>query len=244
MLDPRELREVAERFGVAEDQVRRDHLVSHVLAAVSRLAPAAVFFGGTALARTHLPAGRLSEDVDLYAARRRDVARALTTGIPSALRREFPRLAWDPAPEDVADNGTALLLAERVPPVRLQVLDGTGYALWPTERRSVDTRYADVPAATLTVPTRASFVGMKLWAWGDRRAARDLYDLWSLATIGAVDADAVAAYEAAVGYRPPLSVFDRVPDAEEWRTALAHQTAVLPDVAGAVAAVRAALTAV
>lgn len=244
MLDPRELREVAERFGVAEDQVRRDHLVSHVLAAIARLAPDAVFFGGTALARTHLPNGRLSEDIDLYAMRRRDVVRALTTGVPEVLRRDFPRLAWDPSPDDVAENGTALLVAERVPPVRVQVLDGAGYALWGTERRPVDVRYSDVPAATLTVPTRASFAGMKLWAWGDRRAARDLYDLWSLATIGAIGAEAVAAYEAAVGYRPPLSSFDRVPDAAEWRTALAHQTAVLPDVGQAVATVRAALAAV
>lgn len=243
MLDPRELREVAERFEVTEDQVRRDHLVSHVLAAVARLATDAVFFGGTALARTHLPAGRLSEDVDLYAAQRRDVARTLTTGLPATLRREFPRLVWDPAPDDVAENGTALLVAERVPPVRLQVLDGRGYALWRTERRSVDVRYSDVPDATLTVPTRASFVGMKLWAWGDRRAARDLYDLWALATIGAVDAEAMAAYEAAVGYRPPQSLFDRVPDPAEWRTALVHQTAVLPDVTEAVAAVRDALAA-
>jgi hypothetical protein len=240
VLDRRELRDAAESFGVAEEQVRRDHLVSHVLAAVARLVPDVVFFGGTALARTHLTAGRLSEDVDLYAARRGDVARALTAGIPAALRREFPRLAWDPAPDDVGESGTALLVAERVPPVRLQVLDGAGYALWGTERRFVDMRYSDVPEATLTVPTRASFVGMKLWAWGDRRAARDLYDLWSLASIGALDADAVAAYEVAVGYRPPLSLFDRVPDAAEWRTSLAHQTAVLPPADEAVAAVRAA----
>lgn len=36
MLDPGEAREVAGRFGVALAQVRRDHLVSHLLAALSR----------------------------------------------------------------------------------------------------------------------------------------------------------------------------------------------------------------
>lgn len=35
MLDPRELQEIAARFGVDESQVRRDHLISHLLAALS-----------------------------------------------------------------------------------------------------------------------------------------------------------------------------------------------------------------
>lgn len=35
MLDPHELQEIAARFGVDEHQVRRDHLISHLLAALS-----------------------------------------------------------------------------------------------------------------------------------------------------------------------------------------------------------------
>jgi predicted nucleotidyltransferase component of viral defense system len=61
-LDPAEANAVAERFGVALDQVRRDHLISHILAALSaRQRDEVIFFGGTALARTHLPDGRYAD---------------------------------------------------------------------------------------------------------------------------------------------------------------------------------------
>ncbi len=59
MLDPVEEVAVAEQFGVAAAQVRRDHLISHLLVALSRsLADEVVFFGGTALARGLVPDGR------------------------------------------------------------------------------------------------------------------------------------------------------------------------------------------
>ena len=68
---------VAERFGVDMEQVRRDHLISHLLGAIASGVPSndVVFFGGTALSRTYLADARLSEDVDLIArASRTDVA--------------------------------------------------------------------------------------------------------------------------------------------------------------------------
>lgn len=72
MRDPAEGAAVAEKFGVSDEQVRRDHLLSHLLAVLARDLPdAVVFFGGTAFARTHLPEGRLSEDLDLFAVPRR-----------------------------------------------------------------------------------------------------------------------------------------------------------------------------
>ncbi|GEL24894.1 hypothetical protein PSU4_38480 [Pseudonocardia sulfidoxydans NBRC 16205] len=47
MLDPAELQDVASTFGVAESQVARDHLISHMLAAISEQLPDdVVFFGG------------------------------------------------------------------------------------------------------------------------------------------------------------------------------------------------------
>jgi len=47
---------VAERFGVATEQVERDHLISHVLAFLSREFGGRIqFIGGTALARTNPP---------------------------------------------------------------------------------------------------------------------------------------------------------------------------------------------
>lgn len=55
-------------FGVSAHQVRRDHVISHALAALSRIeSDRLLFFGGTALARTYLPDLRLSEDIDLIA---------------------------------------------------------------------------------------------------------------------------------------------------------------------------------
>jgi predicted nucleotidyltransferase component of viral defense system len=59
---------IAAQFGVPTEQVERDHLISHVLAFLSTtLGEQVQFIGGTALARTHLPGGRLSEDIDLIA---------------------------------------------------------------------------------------------------------------------------------------------------------------------------------
>ena len=55
---------VQAKFGVSAEQVRRDHLISHLLGALSRMddKKGLVFFGGTALSRTLLPDLRLSED--------------------------------------------------------------------------------------------------------------------------------------------------------------------------------------
>jgi predicted nucleotidyltransferase component of viral defense system len=92
MLRPEDEAAVAEQFGVATTQVRRDHLISHLLGALSEhAADLVVFFGGTALSRTFAPNGRLSEDIDLIATgSRRDVAAVLEDRLPRATRREFP----------------------------------------------------------------------------------------------------------------------------------------------------------
>lgn len=59
---------VAMQFGVSIAQVERDHFISHLLAYLSReFGNRIQFIGGTALARTYLPAGRLSEDIDVIA---------------------------------------------------------------------------------------------------------------------------------------------------------------------------------
>lgn len=59
---------VAVQFGVSPEQVERDHLISHPLAAIgARFGGRLHFIGETALARTHLVSGRLSEDIDLVA---------------------------------------------------------------------------------------------------------------------------------------------------------------------------------
>ena len=84
---------VAAAFGADVAQVAHDRLVSELLAAIcEHLGDDVVFFGGTALARTYLPNGRLSEDIDLLATtRRRDVAAALDALLSSGLRRRVGR---------------------------------------------------------------------------------------------------------------------------------------------------------
>lgn len=189
MLRTDELAAVAAAFGVSDAQVRRDHLISHLLAALSReVRSQVVFFGGTALSRTHLPQGRLSEDVDLLAVGQRGpVAAVVETVLRDGVRREFGRLAWAPLLTSVRDVVPAVVRTQDGLAVRIQLLSPVGWPLWPVEERDLVQRYSDAPAARLQVPTRGAFVAMKTTAWADRRAARDLYDLYLLAGLGAID---------------------------------------------------------
>jgi hypothetical protein len=71
-------------------------------------------------------------------------------------------------------------------------------------------------------------VAAKLSAWADRRAPRDLYDLWALATRGDVDADGVALFARHGPFTDARRVsFSRLPDKEAWHAALGHQGRVL-----------------
>ena len=109
MLDPAEAAAVAEEFGVSDEQVRRDHLLSHLLAVLAQQLPDAVmFFGGPATARTHLPHGRLSEDLDLLAVPQRA---EIVADIEAARHRHPPRV-WP------ADMGPSALRGERHDPRR------------------------------------------------------------------------------------------------------------------------------
>ena len=172
MLDPAEAAAVAEQFGVSDEQVRRDHLLSHLLAVLSqRLPDAVVFFGGTALARTHLPDGRLSEDLDLLAVTQRaeivdDVEAALATG----MLREFGRLTWDPPLSAVKDTVPAVLRTHEGLIVRVQLLGPAGQSAWPTEHRPLHQRYSDAPPADLKVPVLPALAASKTAAWHDRHS--------------------------------------------------------------------------
>lgn len=148
MLDLHKLQETTAQFGVDESQVRRDHLISHLLAALSAdLAGSVIFFGGTALARSIVPNGRLSEDVDLLAiGPRRTVAQHLTTAIPRTLRQEYPGLTWSPPPTEGRDTDPAILRSPDQVVVRIQLLNATGYPNWPTQRVNLVQRYSDVRA--------------------------------------------------------------------------------------------------
>lgn len=171
-----EARTVADTFGVAIEQVRRDHLISHILAALSvSHADRVIFFGGTALARTALPAGRLSEDIDLIATgARRETAAAIEQTLERTLRRSHGRISWAPRLTAVRNTAAAVLLAKDGQlAVRIQLLDHVGYPPWPTEFHSIEQRYTDAGPATLRVPTAPAFAAWKTVAWHDRGAARD-----------------------------------------------------------------------
>jgi len=227
-LSMEDLAREADRFGVSDEQVRRDHAISHVLAAVSdEFARDVIFFGGTALSRTHLLHARLSEDIDLLALTpRTDLADRLTTTISRRLLRTLGRVSWNPGFDPRDDVRPAVLMTPEGIAIKIQLLSAKGYARWPVEMRRIEQRYRDAPPATLQVPTTTSFAGWKTDAWSARHASRDLYDLWALAERGAIEADAVAAFVkfGPTGGPPRPFMFSKAPTRREWEEALAGQT--------------------
>jgi predicted nucleotidyltransferase component of viral defense system len=241
MLDPDELADVGDAFGVDDAQVQRDHLISHLLHALSTLdIDGLLFFGGTALARTYLPNGRLSEDIDLSAPDRMATAKVLHDALPRALRREVPTLDWRVPLTSVRDTDPALLGTADGIQVRIQLLAAKHMFTWPAETRPIEMRYTDVPAAALNVPTLPAFAAMKTTAWADRHAERDLYDLNALADLGAIDQQAADLVKAATGVRVASHMFDHLPDDQQWQNQLAHQTRDLPSPKECLDAVRTA----
>jgi hypothetical protein len=87
---------------------------------------------------------------------------------------------------------------------------------------------------------RAAFAGWKTAAWLDRSAPRDLYDLWALGRIGALDADAASLFAAhGPTHSAPRSWrFRSTPLEPEWQTQLAAQTRLEITAATALAEVR------
>jgi len=244
VLDQQEMSLWAVRFGVAPEQIRKDHLISHLLAGIahSTVAGRVVFFGGTALARTHLGNRRVSEDIDLWAEPGQEVFSVLADELPRHVRREYPRLRIErdsPAIGNVvAPDGTQ---------VRLQVVAyGAEHdRCVELERRNIDLRYTDFRQdAELTVPVRSSFVAMKHLAWADRAAPRDLADLAGFAAIGALDGEADAIVTCLRGFGVNFRDIDHLPERTRraWIGDLAHQMGQPPDPDQALSTVRQAWT--
>ncbi|MDT5066113.1 MAG: hypothetical protein QOJ95_4152 [Mycobacterium sp.] len=233
---------VAEQFGVSIEQVERDHLVSHVLAFLSSSVGDQIqFIGGTALARTHLGAGRLSEDIDLIALDdRKSVAAILDAGFPRALARSHGRLTLDPPLTEVASVRPAMLRSSSGLSVRIQLLSARDRVVWPSERRALVQRYTDAPEAELLVPTLPAFAASKTSTWADRHSARDLWDLWALGQLGAIDQRAADLYKRhGPTNRPPSArLFSKAPTDAEWQSQLAGQTRLTVSAREALVAVR------
>ncbi|NUT19799.1 MAG: nucleotidyl transferase AbiEii/AbiGii toxin family protein [Hamadaea sp.] len=227
-LSMEDLAREADRFGVSDEQVHRDHAISHVLAALSdEFARDVIFFGGTALSRTHLLHARLSEDIDLLAlTSRADLADRLTKTVSRRVLRTLGRVSWEPGFNARDDVQPAVLMTAEGIAIKVQLLSARGYTSWPVEMRQIEQRYLDARPATLQVPTISSFAGWKTDAWFARRASRDLYDLWALAERGAIDADAVAAYVkfGSTGGPPRPFMFSKAPTGRDWEESLAGQT--------------------
>ncbi len=112
--------------------------------------------------------------------------------------------------------------------------------MWPTELRDLEQRYTDVPPAELLVPTLPAFVAGKTATWHDRRAAHDLWDLWALNGIGAIDEAAGALYRryGPTNRLPAPQLFDRAPDEDDWIAQLAGQTRLVVSAETAMSTVR------
>jgi predicted nucleotidyltransferase component of viral defense system len=241
-MDNDECDRIADRFGVGRRQVERDHLVSHLLAFLSRrFGDRLHFIGGTALARTFLPDGRLSEDIDLIAiGERKALAAELDAALPRAVARTHGRLTLEPALVNVSDAVPTVLHTDDGLSVRVQLLSARQRVLWPTERRVLVQRYRDVPRAELEVPTLSAFAASKTATWADRGAPRDLWDLWALSIIGAIDEAAADLYRRlGPTNRPPApNLFDRAPSEAEWQSQLAGQTQLTLSASEALTVVR------
>jgi predicted nucleotidyltransferase component of viral defense system len=217
---------VAQQFGVALEQVHRDHLISLILAALQAHSDELIFFGGTALARTYLPAGRLSEDIDLIAlADRGPVAQALSRTIEQALRVTHGRVSWTVTLADIRDTEPASLVTDDGLLVRVQLLNARGYPPWPTAVHDIEQRYSDIAPTRLRTPVRDSFAAWKTAAWFERHAPRDLYDLWALALTGALTRSAAQLFATHTGLGAPQDhMFTRAPTPQDWQEQLAGQT--------------------
>ena len=224
MLDFNEAAEVQKLFASTQTQVRRDHAISHVLTALQDIHSEMIFFGGTALARTYLTQGRLSEDIDLYSSNRQSLCRDIDE-LPEMIEQEFPRATWDRLPSLTSDSQSALLVCDSSIQIKVQVVDSRkgGLSKVPTALTEIHLRYSDVPSSKLLAPTFDGFVAMKALAWFDRHLARDLFDLEGLSHKGEVTEDVREVIDELIGFRLTREMM-RGRVVGLWHEELAHQT--------------------
>lgn len=222
MIDDQEIREVAARLAVPERQVRRDHLLSHVISGMAG-AEGVVLIGGTTLNRTHLPDVRLSEDLDLHLLD--GSADALLDRTRRTVRLEFPGITVISR----ASRGDVVTYVLGVDDLRVQVQVVLRRHEWmqlPSQPMPVRLKYSDLQdSVELSIPTIDAFCAMKLSAYLDRKASRDLFDLMELVRIGSLGAESLALVRVLLGRSILPQEFQTCPTAEEWEVELAHQVA-------------------
>lgn len=228
MISVVEVAEIARRNGVPESQIWHDWVVSHLLQALSEVQHETdiIFYGGTALCRTWCHDLRYSEDIDLLVADFPDGVELVQQRLTRLVRREFPDLTWGPplsANRMISTNAIADNRSVKVQFVEPRPREDA----IPTTVAPVALRYSDLPATVdLTVPTAEGFAAMKLMAWHQRQAPRDLFDLAALARIGAITSAALDLTEHVSGTRIASRVLDHKLSPRvlaEWSAQLAHQ---------------------
>lgn len=234
MIDRAEIEARAQRDGVPDQQVWRDWIISHALHALGTIQHETpiTFYGGTALCRTWCPDLRYSEDIDLLAAEFDDAIEVIPARLRRLLRREFSDLEWSPAPTRDRMVTGSLMTSGRS--IKMQLVEPRGReADIPVARTAVAMRYSDLPAIVeLNVPTRAGFAAMKLMAWHQRQAPRDLIDLAALAGIGAITSEALDLTNHVSGTRIGPRVLDQALTpavTSMWKEQLGHQMRQPPD---------------
>ena len=222
MIDDQGIRDVAARLRVPERQVRRDHLLSHLIAGVAG-ADGVIFVGGTALHRTHLPDVRLSEDLDLHLLD--GGADELVDRAKDAVRLEFPGI-------DVTSRtsrGDVVTYALSVDGLQVQVqviLRRHEWMQLPVQCMPVRLKYPDLrDSVELSIPTIEAFGAMKLTAYIDRAASRDLFDLRELVKVGALGTETLDLVRVLLGRSILPQEFLTCPTEEQWDVELAHQVA-------------------
>ena len=230
MIDQAEIDKAAEKFGAPHSQILRDHLISHVIAALADWPDEEhiTFFGGTALCRTWLPDLRLSEDIDLLLDRPSD-SPAIRQHVSRQLRREFPNLNWTAL--GTQHEVETWMLADDQLELKIQFAQWRiGWQHTLTRAPSpVQLRYSDLTeTATLTIPDPSSFAAMKLLAWFDRFAPRDLFDLAALADANYIDNRATLMVKEIAGFTPTAETTGttvRKTVQNTWQNELGHQLA-------------------
>lgn len=186
-----------------------------------------LFFGGTALSRTHLVKGRLSEIIDLIALTDRvEAIPRFKSVVERSLQRVHGRVTWTSDFSARNDVTPALATTPDGVSLKVQLLGRAGYTIWPSEVRPLTQRYADAPPAQMRVPTRDAFIGWKTTAWTDRKASRDRWDLWALSEAGPFTDGTVSVFKrfGPTGTAPKSWMFRDAPSVIDWRTDLGGQT--------------------
>ena len=224
MININERQEIQDLFGVSQGQVNRDHAISHTLSALQLLETKFVFFGGTALSRTFLDKGRLSEDIDLYTADRDALCSELDE-LPNFLEEEFPQANWNLRPSQTSELGHSSLVCEPSIQIKVQIVDSS-QRVWlkiPTQLSEIQQRYSDAPRTKLWTPTFDGFIVMKTLAWLDRRSPRDLFDLYGLSKERDVTEVVRELVGELCGHQITTGMLNR-PPIGAWHEQLAHQT--------------------